>query len=58
MWTPHSVGGNRTHPGGRQQRVGVGELADEKPVERVVEMHLPRSVPGLSFNAVTSWVTT
>ena len=38
--------------GRHQQRVGVGELADEKSIERVVEMHLPESIPGLSFTHV------
>ena len=50
MWTLHS--GNRTRAGRHQQRVGVGELADEKSIERVVEVHLPESVPGLSFTHV------
>ena len=52
MWTLHSVGGNRTRAGRHQQRVGVGELADEKSIERVIQMHLPQSLPGLSFTHV------
>ena len=46
------MGANQTRAGRHQQRVSVGELADEKSIERVVEMHLPESVPGLSVTHV------